>query len=119
MGGLRGIDMFRKIPADLTSATTTGAILSVAAYRRRHVHDRRFDRRRRAQGPQGGEAALRRPAAGAAIPSERESKPRRFIRYLKYGSKQDVFKFTQGLVSYDASWLRQRAAQPGRTLVFA
>ena len=27
MGGLRGIDMFRKIPADLTSATTTGAIL--------------------------------------------------------------------------------------------
>ena len=31
MGGLRGIDMFRKIPADLTSATTTGAILSVAA----------------------------------------------------------------------------------------
>ncbi len=32
MGGLRGIDMFRKIPADLTSATTTGAILSVAAY---------------------------------------------------------------------------------------
>ena len=26
MGGLRGIDMFRKIPADLTSATTTGAI---------------------------------------------------------------------------------------------
>ena len=30
MGGLRGIDMFRKIPADLTSATTTGAILSVA-----------------------------------------------------------------------------------------
>ena len=28
MGGLRGIDMFRKIPADLTSATTTGAILS-------------------------------------------------------------------------------------------
>ena len=30
MGGLRGIDMFRKIPADLTSATTTGAILSVS-----------------------------------------------------------------------------------------
>ena len=31
MGGLRGIDMFRKIPADLTSATTTGEILSVVA----------------------------------------------------------------------------------------
>ena len=43
MGGLRGIDMFRKIPADLTSATTTGAILSVAAgvEINQHLRDRR------------------------------------------------------------------------------
>ena len=31
MGGLRGIDMFRKIPADLTSATTTGASVELHA----------------------------------------------------------------------------------------
>ena len=40
MGGLRGIDMFRKIPADLTSATTTGAILGSALDGRGFINDK-------------------------------------------------------------------------------